>query len=113
MIGYTKHSWGISGHEISFESVHSISCKNAYTPGEGSAQSAHPRSMIRRRRALLWIGLLKDPKRLNSNIHRRLLSACADAHVAFMLSLFVPRLSFFWCLGKVVFRNCGTDWRAD
>ena len=26
--------------------------------------------------------------------------------VAFVLSLFVPHFSFFWCLGKVVLRDC-------
>ena len=28
--------------------------------------------------------------------------------MVFVLSLFVPHLSFFWYLGKVVFRDCGS-----
>ena len=27
--------------------------------------------------------------------------------MAFVLSIFVPNLSFFWCLGKAVIRDCG------
>ena len=30
--------------------------------------------------------------------------------VAFVLSLFIPRLSFFWCLGKAVLRDCSISW---
>ena len=30
--------------------------------------------------------------------------------MAFVLSLFVPDLSFFWCLGKAVLRDCGISW---
>ena len=29
------------------------------------------------------------------------------SYLEFVLSLFVPHLSFFWCLGKTVFRDCG------
>ena len=32
------------------------------------------------------------------------------SYVAFVLSLFVPHLSFFWCLGKTVLRDCGIYW---
>ena len=28
-------------------------------------------------------------------------------YVALVLSLFVPHISFFWCLGKAVLRDCG------
>ena len=30
--------------------------------------------------------------------------------MAFALSLFVPHLSFFWCLGKGVLHDCGISW---
>ena len=32
------------------------------------------------------------------------------SYVAFTLSLFVPKLSFFWCLGKAVLTDCGISW---
>ena len=31
-------------------------------------------------------------------------------YVTFVLSLFVPHLSFFWCLGKVVLRDSAISW---
>ena len=30
--------------------------------------------------------------------------------MAFVPSLFVPHLSFIWCLGRTVLRDCGIDW---
>ena len=33
--------------------------------------------------------------------------ALVGSYVAFVLSLFVPHLSFFWCLGKAVLGDCG------
>ena len=30
--------------------------------------------------------------------------------MAFVLSLFVPHLSFVWCLWKAVLRDCGISW---
>ena len=38
------------------------------------------------------------------------LCASVVSYVAFVLSLFVPHLSFFWCLGRDVFRDCGISW---
>ena len=37
---------------------------------------------------------------------------CASvvSYVVFVLSFFVPHLTFFWCLGKAVFRDCGISW---
>ena len=34
-----------------------------------------------------------------------------DSCVAYVL-LFVPHLSFSWCLGKVVLRDCGVSWAS-
>ena len=36
-------------------------------------------------------------------------SVCASviSYVAFVLSLFVPYVSFLWCLGEAVLRDCG------
>ena len=34
-------------------------------------------------------------------------SASVVSNVAFVLSLFVPHLPFFWCLGKAVLLDCG------
>ena len=31
-------------------------------------------------------------------------------HVSFVLSLFVPYPTFFWCLGKAELRDCGITW---
>ena len=36
--------------------------------------------------------------------------ASVVSFVAFVLSLFVPQLSFFWCLGKAVLRDWGISW---
>ena len=35
------------------------------------------------------------------------------SYVAFVLSLFVPHLSFFWCLRKAVLRDCGIPWLSS
>ena len=37
---------------------------------------------------------------------------CASvvSYVAFVLSLFVSHLSFIWCLGRAVLRDCGVSW---
>ena len=32
------------------------------------------------------------------------------SYVSFVLSLFVPHLSFFWCLEKAVLPDCGISW---
>ena len=39
-----------------------------------------------------------------------LLCALIVSYMAFVLSLFVPYLSFFWCLGKAVLRDYGISW---
>ena len=36
--------------------------------------------------------------------------ASVISYVTFVLSLFVPDLSFFWCLWKVVLHDCGISW---
>ena len=42
----------------------------------------------------------------------RFLFSCSSlfSFVAFVLSLFVPHLSFFWSLRKAVLRECGISW---
>ena len=32
------------------------------------------------------------------------------SYVAFVFSLFVPNLSYFWCLRRAVLRVCGISW---
>ena len=39
-----------------------------------------------------------------------LLCAFVVSYVAFVLSLFVPHLSFFWCLGRAMVCDCGISW---
>ena len=37
-------------------------------------------------------------------------TSCARWDVTFVLSLFILQLSFFWCLWKDVFPDCGISW---
>ena len=39
-----------------------------------------------------------------------LVCASVVSYVAFVLSLCVPRFSFFWCLRRAVLRDCGISW---
>ena len=42
----------------------------------------------------------------------RFLIVCVSlaSYVAFVLSLFVPHLAFFWCIGKAVLCDYGGSW---
>ena len=48
-------------------------------------------------------------KNIKKNTYISIVSNCASvvSNVEFVLSLFVPNLSFFWCLGKVVLHGSG------
>ena len=45
-------------------------------------------------------------------LYRSFFFVCTSvvSYVAFLLSLFVHHISFFWCLGRTVLRDCGISW---
>ena len=45
-------------------------------------------------------------------LYRSFFFVCTSvvSYVAFLLSLFAHPISFFWCLGRTVLRDCGISW---
>ena len=64
--------------------------------------------LLRMELCLPWVMVLTDvPMRF-----LRSSSFCLSvlSYVPFILSLFILLLSFFWCFGRVVLRDCGISW---
>ena len=55
-------------------------------------------------------GFPTDRSKVVALLHFYFVCASVVSYVTFVLSLFVPRLSFFWCLGRAVHSECGISW---